>query len=139
MSGERVLVAVDDSKCSHEAFQYALEKSKEDNYSKLTALTVVEGYPPEESSEEPDGEEIESAKELLKGYEEEAEKEGGELDTAVRKGSVASEIIVDFSESEEYDLIVIGSHGRTEEETAKLGSVSRSVAKNADCPVLVIT
>ena len=46
--------------------------------------------------------------------------------------------IVDAAASEEVDLIVVGSHGRSRMERIVLGSVSDHVSRNASCAVLIV-
>lgn len=48
------------------------------------------------------------------------------------------EAIVEAAESEQVDLIVVGSHGRGSVGRLFLGSVSEHVVRNATCPVLVV-
>lgn len=138
MTVEKVLVAVDESNCGRKAFEHAVEKSAENDYGKLTALTVVE-QPYGELSEEAEKDKMDWVKSLQEDLKEYAKGEGVELKTAIEKGAHVADVIVEFAENNEYDLIVIGSHGRTERGIAKLGSVSQSVARDADMPVLVIT
>jgi nucleotide-binding universal stress UspA family protein len=62
-----------------------------------------------------------------------------ELKTEIIEGarSVAT-TIMEYAESENVDLIIIGSRGRTSFKKLILGSVSSNVIKNAHCAVLVI-
>jgi nucleotide-binding universal stress UspA family protein len=62
-----------------------------------------------------------------------------ELKTEIVEGakSVAA-TIMEYAESENIDLIIIGSRGRTSFKKLLLGSVSSSIIKNAHCAVLVI-
>jgi|SRR5690242_3525540 len=56
----------------------------------------------------------------------------------VRVGSPAHEI-VDFANSQDPDLVIIGSHGRTGTvERLLMGSVAYSVVRNTHAPVLVV-
>lgn len=48
------------------------------------------------------------------------------------------EAIVEAATSEQVDLIVVGSHGRSGVERMLLGSVSDFVVRRAPCPVLVV-
>jgi nucleotide-binding universal stress UspA family protein len=48
------------------------------------------------------------------------------------------ETIVDYSKSEEADLIVTGTRGRGGFKKLVIGSVSSGVVAHADCPVLVV-
>lgn len=55
----------------------------------------------------------------------------------VRSGAIAA-TIVDAAESEQYDAIVIGTHGRTGLSHAVLGSVAERVVRLAPCPVITV-
>jgi universal stress protein A len=46
--------------------------------------------------------------------------------------------IVDHAARSGVDLIVMGTHGRTDREKMLAGSVTESVARNAGCPVLTV-
>jgi universal stress protein A len=50
----------------------------------------------------------------------------------------AAEGIVDTAKSEGYDLIVMGTHGRTGLGHLLLGSVAQRVLQHAPCPVLTV-
>jgi len=45
--------------------------------------------------------------------------------------------ITSFSKSQKYDLIVIGSHGRTGFDKLLLGSVASGVSQKSPCPILI--
>lgn len=53
------------------------------------------------------------------------------------QGVVDSEII-QTAEQEGYDLVVMGTHGRTGLQHALLGSVAEKVVRRAPCPVLTV-
>ncbi len=55
--------------------------------------------------------------------------------TLVIEGSPANEII---TASKDYDLIVMGSLGRTGLSHLLMGSVAEKVVRHASCPVLVV-
>ncbi len=134
---DKVLVAVDESACSRKALELVLEKYRENDYEKITAMNVVEGLSYEDVSEEAIRKEIEAAEDLLEDYSNQAKEEGIEIENMVKKCDCASDCIVEFAEENDYDLIVIGSHGKSEMKAASLGSVSTSVAKNSNIPVLI--
>ncbi len=46
--------------------------------------------------------------------------------------------IVDYANSNEFDLVVIGSRGLNTLQEMVLGSVSHKVAKRVNCPVLIV-
>lgn len=50
----------------------------------------------------------------------------------------AAATIMEYAETRNADLIIIGSRGRTGFKKLLLGSVSSSIIKNAHCPVLII-
>ncbi|MFO7877416.1 MAG: universal stress protein [Desulfovermiculus sp.] len=64
-------------------------------------------------------------------------KEYGDVQTDIRLGSPASEII-NYAEEVEAELIVMPSHGRTGIKHFALGSVAERVVRSAHCPVLVL-
>lgn len=50
----------------------------------------------------------------------------------------SSQNIVDFSERQHVDLIVMGTHGRTGLKHLLMGSYAEHVVRNAKCPVLTV-
>ena len=57
--------------------------------------------------------------------------------TELLQGAVAREI-VDYAKSGGFDLIVMGTHGRTGLRHVMMGSVAEKVLRLAPCPVLVV-
>ena len=75
---------------------------------------------------------------MLKNAVKKCESKGITVSFRVENGDVASKIL-DFSKKEKISLIIIGSHGLHGIGKLKtLGSVSRRVSENANCPVLII-
>ena len=75
---------------------------------------------------------------MLKNAVKKCESKGITVSFYVENGDVASKI-VDFSKKKKISLIIIGSHGLHGIGKLKtLGSVSRRVSENANCPVLII-
>ncbi|HTE53747.1 MAG TPA: universal stress protein [Kofleriaceae bacterium] len=62
---------------------------------------------------------------------------GLRVDTSLVQGVPFAEI-VRFAREGAYDLIVIGTHGRTGLRHALLGSVAEKVVRKASCPVLTV-
>ncbi len=62
---------------------------------------------------------------------------GDEPQAVVVWGHPAEEIC-EFARTQDVDLIVIGSHGRTGIKRALLGSISHAVANQAPCPVTIV-
>lgn len=136
--GKKILVSVDGSECSRKAFHYSLEEaSKLDNH--LTVLRVVSDFGfAGEVLEDALQDQIEKAEGSVRDLENEARNEGVDVDSKVLTGTDAATEIVKFADEEDYDLIVVGSRGRTELETITLGSVSEGIVNRANCPVLVV-
>ena len=59
------------------------------------------------------------------------------VDSTILPGDPATEIIR-FAGEKRYDLIVMGTHGRTGREGVPFGSVAQKVVLDAPCPVLVV-
>lgn len=62
---------------------------------------------------------------------------GVTIDTRVREGNAASEVLAQAAELPA-DLITIGTHGRSGFERLLLGSVAEKVLRKAGCPVLTV-
>jgi nucleotide-binding universal stress UspA family protein len=60
-----------------------------------------------------------------------------EVGTKLLQG-VAWDEIVRFAKTEGFDLIVMGTHGRTGIKHALLGSITEKVVRTASCPVLTV-
>ncbi len=143
MSFEKILVPYDASSYANHAFDEAL-KIAEKFGSKITVLTVL-GTKIEHST----GISLESAIEIQDSKEDAATKILKELDVLAKGKGVEFSFnviyepspykgIVNFSNSNPVDLIVMGSHGRSGIKKTLLGSVASGVVENANCPVLII-
>ena len=62
---------------------------------------------------------------------------GSVAEAHLRMGAVAEEIVA-FADELEVDLIIVGSRGLRRMKRALVGSVSESVFRHADCPVMVV-
>ena len=132
-----ILVAVDGSNYSEKAVNQGLELAKKFD-AKVTFLNVVSSYGyAGEILEEAIENEVSSAKELLAGFEEEAEEENVTAEIEVIKDSSAANGIVGYAKENDFDLIVVGARGKSGLETVQLGSVSEAVVKRSRSPVLV--
>ncbi len=143
---DKILVPVDGSPTSEHAAKKAIEVAKKYD-SKLTFLMVAKKpdvfgrgnssagtvFGSEEYSNELKEEQEETINHFLK----EMDLEGMEYDIKVISGEPYEEII-EMSEKENYDLIVIGRRGFSKITRFFLGSVSQRVLSGAHCPVLVI-
>ena len=133
-----VLVPYDGSRPAQQAVEYAVETFGD---RKLVLLRVIEAA---------DGS-LEAGVDLLKERLREHREEGAaelsdevvatlsavdyEVETAV--GKPAREI-VDYTEDNDIEGIVIGSHGRTGASRVLLGSVAQTVVRRAPTPVTVV-
>lgn len=150
----RILVAIDGSTSSIHATDYAISIALK-NSSQLFVLYVIDAYEysrlsssivlaPTFGSEKYLEEKNEAEKLMNKIKERFRLKVNDntkfkEPRTEIVEGvkSVAT-TIMEYAESENIDLIIIGSRGRTSFKKLLLGSISSNVMKNAHCAVLVI-
>ena len=138
-----ILVPVDFSECSEKAFSWALEMAEKWKAT-VTVLHVVPTppYSPVVMGSYFDPSAFESN--LLA----EAEDNAHALIDRHAKRSVPTGIkvcvgepfhdICRIAEEDQFDLIVMGSHGRTGLPHIVLGSVAERVVRHAPCPVLVV-
>jgi len=140
---KNILVAYDSSGFSNRAFKSALEIG-EPNKTKITLLTVVTGiYQPSI------GFSMKFNKEILQKHNKVLKKLFAVLETAAKKKDISislkilqnpsvSKAIIKYVNSNKFDLIVIGSHGRTGLNKMILGSVANDVAHKSNIPVMVV-
>ena len=150
----RILVAIDGSIPSMHAVDYAISIAIKNN-SQLFVLYVIDAYkyPHLPSSiilaptfgTEKYLEERSEAEKLMDKIKEKFKlkindyTKSEEPETKIIEGAKsAATTIMEFAETKNVDLIIIGSKGRTGFKKLLLGGVSSSIIKNAYCPVLVI-
>ena len=135
----RVLVAMDGSELAERALRYALELHPE---TEITVLTVV-GEPSAMFGEATaialaidsiDSVE-EYARPVLTRAREIADEYDREISTEIRTGHPARAIV---KRSEEFDLVVIGSHGGTLSDRLFTGNVAEKVFRRARVPVTIV-
>ena len=137
---ERVLIPVDGSSRSTEAMEYAIETFPdatmtlyhviESGQGDIGALAGMTGNLPDQEAAMTRAEEV-----LLEATEHAAEL-GATVETARGRGR-PDRLIVKQAEEGEYDLIVIGSHGRDGVARVLMGSVAEKVARRSSIPVLI--
>ena len=143
MEFRNILVAFDSSSFANRAFKNALEIA-EPNSSKITIATVVTGiYQPSVGfSMKYSKELLEKHTKILKktfaGLQAQARKKGLSLTLKILHDPSVSKAILNYVNSHKFDLVVIGSHGRTGLNRAILGSVANDVTHKAKCPVMVV-
>lgn len=127
---ERILVGLDDSEESWDAFNYAILEAEENEIEKMTIVY---------SEEKAGDEEYRAGENILEEAEEKASEEGIEVDTKLLvRGYDPDEDIVRFAEENRYDHIIIGHRGRSGIGGALLGNVAEGVVENAHCAVTVV-
>ena len=141
---KNILLPTDFSELSLSAAQYAIDLAKQYE-AKIHLLNVIEKTPPILTIHSLDL----SEEKITKSIEEEAynslekaasklRKENVEVATILKKG-LDYEEIVNYSQKNRIDVIVIATHGRTGLLHTLLGSVAEKIIRYAKCPVLVIT
>ena len=150
----RILIAIDGSISSMHTIDYAISIAIKNN-SQLVILYVIDVYKypylpssiilaPTFGSEKYLEERNEAEEQMNKIKEKYKQKtknniDSKELKTEIVEGAKsAATTIMEYAESENIDLIIIGSRGRTSFKKLLLGSVSSDIIKNAHCAVLVI-
>ena len=143
MMFSNVLVPIDLSSQSIRAFKTALNIAKNYN-SKITVLTCIEGdawhhyfYDSRANNEL-----IKKQKKVIQTQiaklEALAKKSNVNIKSQIIKSKSVVKDITTFAKSRKFDLIVMGSHGRTGVDKLILGSIANGVVQKASCPVLLI-
>ncbi len=133
----KILLATDGSAFSEKAGDYALYLAKKLE-AEVTALHVIEIKPPKAlSPEDIDRQKAVKARDCFTALEKRAEEEKVKLNTLILVSRNAAQAILDESERD-YQLIVMGSLGKTGLKKFLLGSVSGEVVKKASIPVMVV-
>ena len=147
VSVERILVPVDFSDCSVAALRYALYLASklEASVDVLNVWEPPKGVLRDVDVTTPDGSplslrdcvENQAEEELAEFIRQFEEREQITLKALLRCGNATDEI-VHAAEEGKYDLIVLGTHGRTGLSHFFLGSIAVKVVRQAPCPVLTI-
>jgi len=139
----KILVPYDASQFSNDAFNEALIIAKKFN-AKLEALCVLGSAMKGEvvislsTAMQLQDEQEDKATKIFKDLEKISQDEGVDFSFSVVYDPDPSKGIVNFANSNNFDLIVIGSHGRTGLRKRILGSVAYGVVEHAKCPVLIM-
>ena len=123
---ETILLATDASAASQAAEDEAIDLAARLG-SRLVVLSVVSGAPSVRASRQLA---VEAIVQRARG--------GGASATGLTWDGDAGESIVEASEAEAADLIVVGTHERGAVGRLFLGSVSDHVVRHARCPVMVV-
>ncbi|MCU4925876.1 universal stress protein [Halobacteria archaeon AArc-dxtr1] len=137
---DRILVPVDGSEGSTDALDYAIETFPNASITVLHAVEVGRGdigaFSGMTGDLPDDAPERERAQELLDTARRRGAERGVEIETEVARGR-PDRAIVKRADEENYDLVVIGSHGREGVARVLLGSVAEKVVRRSPIPVLV--
>ena len=139
---KKILVPFDGSEFSQKAFEKGLEIAEKFE-SQLMVLTVIQSKISDsagislERLQEIQDEEEDAAATVLKKLEGQANTKNVSFSMKIIHNPSTPDGIAAFAESNNVDLIVIGSHGRTGFRKLVLGSVANGVLSHAKCPVLV--
>ena len=141
---KNILIPVDFSDFSDKALEYALYIAEK--YSaKITLFHAVVLFQDDVGEEQ----RLQDYEEWVKRREEtirtqmnknlhKAKKRGISVETAIGRGVNAADVILDFFNDKQFDLIIMGTHGRTGLKHMLMGSVSEKVVRLAPVPVLTI-
>ena len=136
---KRILIATDGSKCTEDAITIGMGLAKLMNAT-VTALNAVDGPVLLSGSAETEMAELYTILEkegnaAVMHIKELGDAAGVNVEIKVVSGSPAKVIL---DESEGYDLVVMGTLGRTGMAKILMGSVAEKVVKLAKCPVMVV-
>lgn len=140
---ENILVPVDLSSPSNQAFKTALDIAQKYN-SKITLLTCVEGdawhhkFYDSRADSELLKKQTKAAQQFMGKLEESANKAGVQIKLQIIKSSSVVKDITTFAKSRKTDLIVMNSHGRTGLDKLILGSVANGVIQRSTIPILLL-
>lgn len=138
---KKILVAFDGSEKSYEAFDFAMEISRNCPNAAPEILVISVAQPPEPIDIVEMDAVIESVtqhyEELFKGLKEKAKEKGVEIKTEVVVGHPADQI-VKYAEEKACDMIVLGHRGRSKIADWLLGSVSKRVSSYSPCTVTIV-
>ena len=144
MSFKKIFVAVDFSAQAREALRVAAEMAAT-VHAELTLVHVWQSgtYAFEPNLVNPPGtiydDMLERIQQDLSDWKHRAQEMGvTRVRTAVIRGSAWKEIVELLKGDRSYDLIVLGTHGRTGISHAILGSVAEKIVRHAPCPALVV-
>ena len=134
----RLLVAIDGSESAKKAFEKSIYLAQKCN-SKIDLVHVVQCELGGDSATtfELIDELKTKAQKMLEEYKIEAAKNNIPIQIMVTQGDPAK-VIIELAKAKSYDLIIMGTRGRTAFQELLIGSVSQKVMHHASCPVMVV-
>jgi nucleotide-binding universal stress UspA family protein len=142
----RILVGIDGSESSLNASDYAIEMAKKDG-AQVIALSIkslpLSSYglaaPQDEAKLSNEDKEMHGIKESLDKVDQNAKRNNIQVKKEIINSQMSIEAaIVEYAESEDVDLIVIGTRGTSDIKHILLGNIASGVVKYAACPVMVV-
>jgi nucleotide-binding universal stress UspA family protein len=138
---KKVLVPIDGSPQSDTALEYALEEFADEEITVIHVIDPIDaGYSAPVGMPGGSEEWYESAQSESEALFEEAQEVADEYDVTldpVEELGRPSRTIVEFADENDFDQIVMGSHGRSGVSRILLGSVAETVVRRATIPVTV--
>jgi nucleotide-binding universal stress UspA family protein len=133
-----ILVAVDGSESAKKAFERSIYLAQKCN----SSLDLVHVIQCELGGDSATTFEIiedlkNKAKEMLEEYKIQSAKKNVSIQIMVTQGDPA-QVIIELAKVKSYDLIIMGTRGRTAFQELLIGSVSQKVMHHASCPVMVV-
>jgi len=134
---ETILLATDGSAASEPASEQAIDLAIQVQARLLVVSVVPSSRQPSEAASDSDADSRDSMTARAQGIVQRAKAAGANATFLVWEGD-AGEAIVAAADSEDADLIVVGSHGRSGVSRFFIGSVSDFVVRHSHCPVMVV-
>jgi len=133
-----ILIAVDGSESASKAFHRSVYLAEKCN-SKLDLVHVVQCEVGGDSANTFDMiEELkDKAMKMLEEYRAEAAKNNVPIQIVIMQGDPAK-VIIELAKAKSYDLIIMGTRGRSSFKELLIGSVSQKVMHHASCLVMVV-
>jgi nucleotide-binding universal stress UspA family protein len=134
---QKVLVPLDGSPCAEDVLPL-IEKLAADLKASISLLRVAFAYTfPGVDPTEAEVKVVREAEEYLRGIEDRLKAKGLKVDTHVRYGNDAEEIL-DHAAQKEIDFIAMTTHGRSGVKRWLLGSVAEKILRHAAKPVFLV-
>ncbi len=134
---ERILVPLDGSVCAENILP-KIEKLATNLKASIALLQVVYAHAfPGADPTESEVKVVREAEQYLKKLEEKLEAKGFKVDTHVRYGNDAEEIL-DHAAQKDIDIVAMSTHGRSGVKRFLLGSVAEKVLRHSPKPVFLV-
>jgi nucleotide-binding universal stress UspA family protein len=137
----KLLVPIDGSDNSFRALDHSIFLSKKIT-AQITALRVMEYLPlvyvqSQRTMDTILSKYLEESESILKKSIDIGKKNGVRIESKLRKGDAASNIL-NYSKKEDYDTIIMGRRGTGKLRQLVLGSTSTKVLNHSDCTVVIV-